>query len=241
MRLDQQLVNCLLMPSSSSASARNLGEFLAGGGKGFPLFSPVSAYGGNWNQQQQTMMAMNRPGLLMDVGEVRRSSSHSSGSPHAGIGGGGGGSLHSDAKRNPNKMESGPIPTQLSPSVTTVQSTDPHPPDFPSSSSTSSVVRCFSSVPLLILLVRQFAIRQSSEGRNRCGIGRRRMYPHLQSRSLLRAVFLIPSSGGPSLSESTSSSVGRAGSTTTPLTTRPLAALRASSRERQFDDRSGCR
>ena len=116
--LDQQLVNCLLMPSSSSASARNLAEFLAGGGKGFPLFSPVSAYGGNWNQQQQIMMAMNRPGLLMDVGEVRRSSSHSSGSPHAGIGGGGGGSLHSDAKRNPNKMESGPIPTQLSPSVT---------------------------------------------------------------------------------------------------------------------------
>ena len=55
-RLDQQLVDRLLMASSSSASVRNLTEFLVSGGKGFSLFSPAGAYGGNWNQQQQIKM-----------------------------------------------------------------------------------------------------------------------------------------------------------------------------------------
>jgi hypothetical protein len=92
--------------SSSSAAARSFAEFLASGGagggngKGFPLF-PSPSYGVNCNQQQMMMniMSMNRFGMMLDNGEVSRSSSHCSGSPTDGLGGSG----HlTDVKKNPN-------------------------------------------------------------------------------------------------------------------------------------------
>ncbi|KAI9557504.1 hypothetical protein GHT06_017332 [Daphnia sinensis] len=107
---DQQLANRLLMAGNSSSAARNFAEFFASGGgggangKGFPI--PAAAYGGNWNQQQQQMMmnimSMNRNGLMLDDGELSRSSSHCSGSPTGGLAGN---QPTSDAKRNDESGE----------------------------------------------------------------------------------------------------------------------------------------
>ena len=86
---------------------------------------------------------------------------------------------------------------------------------FPSSSSASFVPSSAAPVaphPFLFNSSRP-AIRHPPVG---CRIGRRRRHPHLQPRSLMRAVIFISSSGGPFPSEWTSSSAGRAGSTKTP-------------------------
>ena len=119
-----------------------------------------------------------------------------------------------------SRVKSDPIPTHLSHSVR-CQSMDPLPPDsFHQAARPLSFRR-----PLLrLLLIRSSsnssrpAIRHPPVG---CRIGRRRRHPHLQPRSLMRAVIFISSSGGPFPSEWTSSSSGRAGSTKTPTSSGP--------------------
>ena len=111
--------NRLLMTGSSSALARNFRP-----AQRHRLLAILSDRRLRWKLELAATDNDGHESIRTAGGRRRSEPEHSFVSPHGGIVDDGGSLIHSDDKRNPNEMESGPIPTHLSPS-STCQITDP--------------------------------------------------------------------------------------------------------------------